>query len=262
MEFQLTEAGQGHAVLLLPGSYATPSAWKGVQSALKGTYRILSTSLPGYGTTPEVRPENDADIDRLVEFVGQVVDAVGEPVHVVGHSWGAQLVLAAVLAQRIAPLSLVCFEANPIFAEPRGGPFPWRSDIEEMVDRFETALAAGNPEAASIIIDFYSRPGTFLSLPEPVRAFCRTTAPTNLRDWHSAATFTPAFGAFAEIEIPVTLIRGELTPRPIIDVTEQLVTNIPSGRAKVVDGADHFLISTHSTACAELLESHIESVER
>lgn len=262
LEFDLTETGHGPAVLMLPGSYATPAAWKGIQNALKSPFRTLSTSLPGYGTTPEVRPEYDAHIDRLVEFVGQVVDAVGEPVHVAGHSWGAHLVLAALLAKRIEPLSVVCFEANPLFAKPNHGPFPWSSDIEAMVDRFETALAAEAPEAASIIIDFYSRPGTFLGMPENVRAFCRATAHTNLRDWHSAATFTPPFEAFAALDLPVTLVRGGETPVPIIDVTEQLAANLPHACEKVVPGADHFLISTHPAACAEILEAHIFDVGR
>ena len=200
--------------------------------------------------------------DRLIEFVGQVVEAVGEPVHVVGHSWGAQILLAAVLAKRIRPLSVVCFEANPVFAKPISGQFPWRSDIETMVKRFEAALSAGDPEAASIIIDFYSRDGTFLEMPENVRAFCRATAPTNLRDWHSAATFAPSFQAFTTVDLPITLVRGGETPVPIVDVTEQLATNIPGASLRVVPSADHFLISTHPAACAEILEDHLLEIAR
>ena len=260
MDFDLVETGHGPAMLMLPGSYATPAAWKGIKNSLKKPFRIFSTSLPGYGTTPEVRPDDDANIDLLVEFVGQVVDAIGEPIHVVGHSWGAQLVLAAVLAKRIKPLSVVCFEANPIFAQPSDAAFPWRTDIEAMVERFELALEAGNPEAASIIIDFYSRPGTFRAMPENVRAFCRATAMTNLRDWHSAATFSPPFTAFAAVDLPVTLVRGGKTPAPIIDVTRQLAANIPDANERVVAGADHFLISTHPAACAEIVEAHIDAI--
>ncbi|SHK41753.1 Pimeloyl-ACP methyl ester carboxylesterase [Shimia gijangensis] len=256
-EFRLSESGEGPAVLMLPGSYATPAAWKGLHGSLSIPIRALSTSLPGYGATPEIRPDNDANIAHLVEFVGQVVDAAGEPVHVVGHSWGAHLLLSAALAQRISPLSIVCFEANPVFAQPVEGPFPWRPDVEAMVTRFEAALACEDPEAASIIIDFYSRPGTFLGMPENFRAFCRDTAPTNLRDWHSAASFTPSFKAFASFDIPVTLVRGSETPEPVRDVTEQLLKYIPGACEKVVDGAGHFLVSTHPVACAEILETHM-----
>lgn len=260
VEFELVEAGQGPAALLLPGSYATPAAWKGVQGALTSNFRTISTSLPGYGTTPEVRPKGDVDIAHLVDFVGQVVDAIGEPLHLVGHSWGAHILLAALLEQRIGALSLVCFEANPIFARPARSPFLWRTALEAMVDRFEAAVIAGEPDAASIIIDFYSAPGTFLGMPENVRNFIANSAPTNLLDWHSAATFTPAFERFSSFDIPVTLVRGSNTPAPVRDVNEHLAAHIPHATQEVVDGADHFLISTHAEACAEILDAHLAAM--
>ena len=245
---------------MLPGSYATPAAWKGIIRSLGGAFRIYSTSLPGYGTTPEVRLEDASSIDPMIEFVGQVADAVDEPLHVVGHSWGAHLALAAVLRERISPLSIVCFEANPIFAQPSDRPFAWREEIDAMTDRFEAALAAEDPAAAAIIIDFYSRPGTFQAMPDAVRAFCQATAPTNLLDWRTAATFTPVFDEYARLNLPVTLVRGGATPRPIVDVTDQLAANIPGAHTHVVDGADHFLISTHPAECASILETHIKKI--
>lgn len=255
--FEITETGSGPAVLMLPGSYATPAAWRGIQAHLTRSYRLLSTSLPGYGTTPEIRPDDDPDIRYLVEFVGQVIDDVNEPVHLVGHSWGAQLALAAILHDRVAPLSLLCFEANPIFARSSGKAFHWRADIETLVETFQTALDTENRDAAGIIIDFYSRPGAFLAMPEKVQAFCRATAATNLRDWRSAATFTPTFEEFGAFSMPVTLVHGHNTPQAIVDVTEALAAHIPNARHEVVEGADHFLISTHPEACADILETHI-----
>ncbi len=262
LDFELVETGRGTTVLMLPGSFATPSAWKGIQSALSTPLRTLSTCLPGYGSTPEVRPHGDASIAHMIEFVGQVADAVEKPFHIAGHSWGAQLVFAALLEKRIEPLSFISFEGNPIFAQPRDAPFPWREEIERMVESFGTAIAASDPDAASIIIDFYSERGTFQGMPEGVREFCRATASTNLLDWYSAASFTPSFEDFAAIDLPVTLVRGGNTVAPIVDVTDQLGTTIPLAEEVVVEGAGHFLISTHPAACADILESHISQWDR
>lgn len=261
-KFDLTDTGQGTPVLMFPGSYATPAAWKGVQGAVTTPCRFLSTSLPGYGTTPEVRPNGDDDMGWLIEFIGQVVDAIGEPVHVVGHSWGATLALAAIFSGRIKPLSYISFEANPLFADPPGGSFSWRPQIRTMVSRFRAALEAGDPDAAAIIIDFYSRPGVFGEMPDNVRAFCQASAPTNLRDWSSVASFTPAFNEFAEINIPVTLARGENTPGPIVELTDHLANHLPGAHEQVVMGADHFLISTHPEICAEIIDEHFRTIRR
>ena len=257
-EFDLSDRGSGKTLLMLPGSYATPAAWKGIVGDLTGSYRMLSTSLPGYGTTPEVRQKESPDVDPMIEFVGQVVDSIGEPVHVVGHSWGAHLALGALLRGRIAPLSLIAFEANPLFARPADQPFEWRPELDAMVEKFKAALAADDPSAAAIIIDFYSREGTFDAMPDSVRAYCQATAPTNLLDWYSASSFTPAFAEFAQVRVPVTLVRGGATPRAIVDVTDQLGANLPRARQRIVEGADHFLISTHTSQCAALIEEHIE----
>ena len=127
-----------------------------------------------------------------------------------------------------------------------------------MTDRFEAALTEGDPAAAAIIIDFYSRPGTFDEMPDAVRDYCRATAPTNLLDWRSAATFTPVFSEFAQLQIPATLVRGSKTPQPIVDVTAQLQTHLPDVQTEVVEGADHFLISTHAAECAQIVEAHIQ----
>ncbi len=259
-EFELSVSGQGPALLMLPGSYATPAAWKGIRASLTSSFRIFSTSLPGYGSTAEIRVEDHPHVDPMIEFVGQVVDAAGEPVHVIGHSWGAHLALAAILRGRISPLSLVCFEANPIYARPLGKPFEWRADVDAIIDQFQAALLAGDPNAAAIIIDFYSRTGAFESMPGSVRSFCQATAPTNLLDWFSAATFTPRFDEFNQLNLAVTLARGDATPKPIVDVTDQLAQHIPNVCTQVVEGADHFLISTHPAECAKIMESHFLSL--
>ncbi len=256
-DFEFFETGHGPAMLMLPGSYATPAAWRGICGSLKNDYRILSTSLPGYGSTPEIRRDGHPDVGQMIEFVGQVFDAVGEPVHVVGHSWGAQLALAAVLRGRISPLSLVCFEANPLFARPSGRAFSWEPEINAMIRAFAARLESGDPEAAGIIIDFYSHAGAFQEMPEAVRKFCQQTARTNILDWYSAATFTPDMEEFENLELAVTLVRGSDTAKPMLELTESLAAHIPKAQDKVVNGADHFLISTHPEICAELIEAHI-----
>jgi pimeloyl-ACP methyl ester carboxylesterase len=132
-------------------------------------------------------------------------------------------------------------------------------EFEAMVKSFEQALIAGDRNAAAIIIDFYNHRGFFEKMPEQVRVFCEATASTNLRDWHSAATFMPSFEEFAALDLPVQLVRGSDTPKPIVDVTKELATNIPNAEQVIVEGADHFLISTHPGACTKILQAHLDA---
>src|SRR6516165_3351273 len=57
------EQGSGPTILFVPGSWATPSAWRGVIAALPGRFRIVTTSLLGYGDTAERRTGTDIFIE-------------------------------------------------------------------------------------------------------------------------------------------------------------------------------------------------------
>jgi len=59
-----------------------------VVEALKGRFRVVTTSLLGYGGTQECRTLADCSIDREVETLEAVVRKAGVPVHLVGHSYG------------------------------------------------------------------------------------------------------------------------------------------------------------------------------
>ena len=109
------EAGEGATVLFIPGSYSTPAAWTPIQKRLPAKYRMVSTSLCGYGATDEVRTREQTSIECEVDIVAAVARrAGGGPVHLVGHSFGGTVALAAALYRRLTVASLSLFEANPL----------------------------------------------------------------------------------------------------------------------------------------------------
>jgi pimeloyl-ACP methyl ester carboxylesterase len=247
-------------LLFLPGSYSTHAAWRGVQKQLGGSYRLISTSLPGYGGTPEVRPQDVGDVSGMVDFVAAVVARVAAPVHLVGHSWGGLVGLATALSGRVPVQSLITFEANPIFARRPTGDAPWSGQVAEVIGRFRAAVAAGDAGAAGLIIDYWGEPGAFAAMPEAFRNYCQATAACNLLDWQAAAGFTPHLAEFGAIDLPVTLVRGGLANEALVDISAALANEIKASTLEVVEGAGHFLISTHPQECAALIDAHMARV--
>lgn len=259
MEFDFIDAGTGPALLFLPGSYSSHSAWRGMQTALKGSYRTITTSLPGYGATPEIRTGDAGDIDLITDFVAEVVHRVGEPVHLIGHSYGGLAVYASVISNKVKPLSIVTFEGNPVYCRNGTTPFPWSQDMIDMKARFRAAIKAADPEAAGVIIDFWSHSGNFKSMPETFRAFCQTKASTNLLDWEAGTNFTADLADFKCLEMPCTVARGELANQAIIDISDQIVAHAQDAALHVEPGAGHFLISTHPAECAAVIDRHMQA---
>ena len=73
------EEGSGPTILFVPGSWGTRSAWRGVMAALGGNFRLVTTSLLGYGGTAERRTPADLSIDREAEISRPWIAAPAAP---------------------------------------------------------------------------------------------------------------------------------------------------------------------------------------
>ena len=259
MQLDYGETGTGPALVFLPGSFSNMSAFRAIQSALAGHYRLINTSLPGYGGTQEVRPDAVKGMGETLGFCQALADKVAAPFHLVGHSYGGQIALAAALDGRFDILSLVTFEANPIFARPEEDDFSWFEQAAGTKDRFEQAYLAKEPDASAIIIDYWGHDGYFASMPPAVQEFCRAHTYANILDWRCAAGFRPKVAEFAALRIPVTMVRGEKANESMTDITRAISDTIPNAKQRIVPGAGHFLISTHPEQCAQIIDQHMKS---
>lgn len=196
----------------------------------------------------------------MVRFVERLVEEIAQPIHLIGHSFGGLTAIAAVLDGSVKPESMITFEANPLYARPDIGIQPFESELHSLTRRFRSALAAEDPDAAAIIIDFYSKPGTFQSMPDAFRDYCRACAPTNDLDWLAAEGFCPPYSRFAKIDMPFTVVRGEHAIPAITNISEQLSYHAPRSQSRIVQGANHFLITTHARECAAIIDAHMQEL--
>ena len=174
--------------------------WRPIQRSLPRGWRFVATSLCGYGGTLETRRMDDFDMRHEVRVIEATVRAAGGgPVHLVGHSFGGTVALAAALTHGFQVNSLSLFEANPLSVLRHHGHATLYQATLRMSLEFEHAVQAGERDAAARIIDFWGRDGDFAALPQPVRTtvarpsrrMCLTgaqTSPltstaTNCRDW-------------------------------------------------------------------------------
>lgn len=255
------DVGDGPAIVFVPGSFSTPAAWRGIQKLLPQRYRFVGTSLCGYGETAETRSLDDLGIEHQVKVIETVAHRIGAPVHLVGHSFGGTIALATALAGTVEIRSIATFEANPLLLLRERGHSELFAEMREMSTAFETAWHAGERDAAGRIIDFWGGAGSFDALPEPVRDYCRSTAYVNVLDWRTAYTFEAGVADYASLAMPVLLARGGLANPAMVEITEALSTSLPNVRQAVVDGASHFLITTHVDDCARLLARFLAEVD-
>ncbi|WP_305988809.1 alpha/beta fold hydrolase [Roseibium sp. MMSF_3544] len=251
------ETGSGAPVLFVPGSFSTSVAWRSMQKCLPDGYRCIGTSICGYGETSETRSGDDFDIAHEVAVIEMAAQRIGSPIHLVGHSFGGTVALAAALSGRIDVRSLATFEANPLNLMREHGDIDLYESVQRMAADFEEAHDAGERDAAARIIDFWGGTGSFAALPESVQDYCRQTAAANVLDWHTCFGFTLTRQDLSRLGIPVLIVRGGLANPAMVVISGVLDEGLPKSRQEVVEGASHFLISTHPSECAELLSGFL-----
>lgn len=256
--FDYMESGFGPVLLFLPGSFGTAAGWKAVIGHLGDGYRTVTTSLLGYGATPEIRPDGNTTITQQVDLIDRIIDRIGTSPHVVGHSYGGLAALAHALTGRCAPTSLLLVEANPLGVLRASGDADHYAMFESMTGPYFAAVAKGDAEAARQVIDFYGGAGTFDAMPAKVRSYVVATTAVNVRDWSSGIPFAPSQERLRSITIPTTVVRGGLSHPAMLRIAELLHEAIPRAQLVTIEGGSHFLPSTHPAEIAALVRRQVD----
>ena len=255
LQIHIEDSGDGIPVVFVPGSYSTPTAWRSIQVLLPGQYRVVGTSLNGYGRTAETRKPGDAGIEHAVHVVRSVVQSIGEPVHLVGHSWGGYIALATALGKDVELRSLSLFEANPIPLIKGTRPDLF-ARTQLMATDFISAHHRGDSDAASLIIDFWGGVGSFACMPPRVQEYCRASTAANVFDWQGALAAQINLSMCERLDLEILLVRSDGANDVMLEISRVLAEHLPKVRAEVINKANHFLISSHPQQCAALLAAH------
>jgi pimeloyl-ACP methyl ester carboxylesterase len=262
LDVDFAERGQGPALLFVPGSFGTGAGWRAVIDKMGGGYRFVTTSLLGYGATDERRPLGNATMRQQTEVLDSLLERIGEPTHVVAHSFGGLAVLAHALQGKIKPASLCLIEANPLGILRTAGEQKLYAMFETVIRDYFADFEAEKPDAAQHVVDFYEGPGSFEVLPQKVRDYIIATTPANIRDWSSGTPFEPSLSVYASIKARTLLIRGGNRHPAMRRIAEILAGSIPNARLETIDGGRHFLPATHPSELAQLIGAHVASLVR
>jgi pimeloyl-ACP methyl ester carboxylesterase len=253
--------GSGPTVVLVPGSCSTGAAWRPVIAAWDHRFRSVTTSLLGYGGTAERRTASDTAIAHEAGALESVVRSSGGRVHLVGHSFGGLVALAVALRNRVPLASLTIIEApaTEILREPAQNRH-YRAFLQ-MTDVYFAAFERGEAEAIATMIDFYGGAGTFVSWPMRVRAYAIETTPTNILDWATARDFPLAAESLAVLQLPTLVLLGSASHSAVRRANVLLGERIKGATVAAIDGAAHFMTTTHSDEVARLIAMHVDRAE-
>jgi pimeloyl-ACP methyl ester carboxylesterase len=233
-------SGEGPALVLVHGATADHTRWQSVLPALEERFTVYAIDRRGRGASGDAPAYA---IAREFEDVAAVVDSIGGPVSLLGHSYGALCALEAALRTDNVR-RLVLYE--PPISTGRAL-FP-----RAAVERVEALLAAGDRDGALVaffrgVVQVPPHELELLrSLPswEARKAFAHTIT----RELRAAEEYRFAPARFSHVRTPSLLLFGGDSPSVFTDGTAAVHAALPESRIAVMPGQQHIAM----TAAPEL----------
>jgi pimeloyl-ACP methyl ester carboxylesterase len=258
------QAGSGTPVILLHGSASSGAQWKDTIDHLRTRHRVITPDLPGYGGS-QVDPSRPVDsLDSDAQAIIELIEKVGEPVHLVGHSFGASVAIKVAMNAGHLVRSLTVFEPA-LFHLLRDGDANDRA-IHGEIAHIEAMLAAcaqddDAPAGMAQFIDFWNGEGTWERLTPNVQDMYASEIGHVLRDFATGARETWGPADAERIDCPTFAYMGLESQAVSQRTTEIMAEAIPNASLTMVADADHMAPMTHAHILAPALKRHFEAVE-
>lgn len=249
------EFGAGPPLVLVHGGVSDRTYWAPVVPALAERCTVVTVDRRGRGASGDAA---SYAIDREFEDVAAVVDAIDEPVHLLGHSYGGICALEAAL--RTGNLAtLMLYEPALGLNGPAGIP-------ASFIEQLDALVAAGQLDRATEVTmrEIVGLPAEVLAeLRADAAAWqpmvdCAHTLPRELR---SVSAFTFDAVRYRALGVPTVLLAGTDSP-PELHVGVGLVRDAVDGsRVVMMPGVDHEAVTTGPDVLTATLMDLLVGVE-
>jgi pimeloyl-ACP methyl ester carboxylesterase len=254
-ELFVRDEGQGRPVLLLHGVGADHLLWNSVVPLLATEYRVLAPDLRGHGRSP-APPGAHMTFDAMEVDVSSLLEGRGaSPVHLVGHSGGAELALRYALdfPDRVRSLVLICGAA---YTDPH---------TRAIMDRWFEAYQREGPDAFALRVlkDVYYPDWIedHLDFADAVRANATKMNFGPPTEWSQAMRAFDEKNRLAGVRRPTLIVQA--MDDQVIDASHGRILrqSIPGAQIRIFAQTGHMLPIERPKETAEALTTFFGSVD-
>lgn len=255
-----TSRGRGPAVVLVHGALGDYRQWEPISRRLSRGYRVIALSRRFHWPNPPPAGDVDYTFEAQSADLDALLQLLGRPSHLIGHSYGAGVALLTALRHPELVRSLVLIEPPFASVVPPSAP-GFESELASR-DAMVAALRAGaeagaDQSAAEALMDWVQGgPGGFSRLPpatqEEVRANAVTIGPT-----YAAPAPVVTCAQLRVLQLPVLILRGEQTRSWYRLIADATAGCIPRAEAAIIPGGRHMAIVEDPRGSADLIAPFI-----
>ena len=261
-EIAYQDVGSGPTVIFAHCSSASHSAWAPIVAALRSRYRVIAPDLLGYGQSERwpvnMRMQRWTDVGALLALA----ESVGEPVHLVGHSYGGAVALEAarILGPRARSVALIEPAAFHLL-RLAGRLAEWHEITNVGVRMIEALRLRRDRRATALYMKYWVGRLRWWSMSPRLRRAIVETAGKVGAEFEAVLHLSRTLGDYTAIETPTRLVAGQRTVRPARAIIDELLGILPNSHLRIVKGAGHMSPITHAAAVGALVTDHLDSTE-
>jgi pimeloyl-ACP methyl ester carboxylesterase len=251
----------GSPVIAVHSTGMNGRQWKRLAERLAPDHRVALPDLLGCGgSDPWPR---DAPFSFMLDVLGveALIDAAGEPVHLIGHSYGGLVALHAALHRRAQIRSLALVEPVAFGVLHARGEHEVLAAIEAMP--YRTPVLPHAPDASerwlTWFVEYWNGKGAFAALNERMRAAFVESAHVCYGEVVSLLADRTPESVWATVNVPTLFVRGEHSPSAARRVVDVLVEALPDARKHEIAGAGHMSPLTHPDAVIDRIADHVHA---
>lgn len=254
--------GAGPGVVCMHANASSSSQWRALMDLLAPRFHVLAADSLGAGKGPPWPAGRPVMLRDEVALLQPVLARAGDPLVLVGHSYGGAVALLAALQQPRRVRALVLYEPTLFALIEADSPPPNEADgIRRAVADASAALDAGDPDgAARCFIDYWMGPGAWDQTPAARQAPI-ADAVKQVRGWaHALVTEPTPLAALSQLAMPVLLMVGSDTTAAARGVARRLAAVLPQGQVQPMAGLGHMGPVTHPAVVNAVIERFLDSV--
>lgn len=253
---KIIEQGDGVPVVFLHSGVGSAGEWRGTFSLWPAGYRLIAVDAYRGGSGPG-RPEGRS-LDDYADQVHAVVSHVGEPVHLVGFSWGGATALhvAATAPATLVSVAVIEPEAYSLLTPDDEPAF---TALRDLCEQWRSHVRAGNwYEAFEEFVDFYNGPGSFAAWPADRREIFLDDQRQRGDLWDVLLNAPVTALSLASVTVPLHVIEG--TEASLVDRTicDAVLRSVHHAELSVIEGAGHMMPLTHPTDLTRVLLQRLD----
>jgi pimeloyl-ACP methyl ester carboxylesterase len=228
--------GEGPPLVLVHGTTADHTRWAPILPHLERHFTVYAMDRRGRGKSGDA---GKYSMEREFEDVAAVVDSIGQPAYLLGHSYGAICSLEAATRTRNIR-KLVAYEP----------PIPSGVPIYEpgVIDRLQALLDTG--DKAGVVTTFFRE---VVRMPDPELRMLQSlpnwpdrvaAAPTIPRELRADDTYRFDPARFSGVRVPALLLLGGDSPPFFAAAIEKARVAILGSQVVVMPGQQHTAMNT------------------